>query len=30
MKRFRDFLDVIGLVAGAAVFVVFLALMAFH
>jgi len=26
----REFLDVIGLVAGAAVFVAFLALMAFH
>jgi len=30
MKRLREFLDVIGLVAGAAVFVAFLALMAFH
>lgn len=30
MKRFREFFDVIGLVAGAALFVGFLALMAFH
>lgn len=30
MKRFHEFLDVIGLVAGAAVFILFLALMAFH
>lgn len=30
MKRFRELLDVFGLVAGAAVFVAFLALMAFH
>jgi hypothetical protein len=30
MNRFREFVDVIGLVAGAAVFVGFLALMAFH
>jgi hypothetical protein len=30
MKRFHELLDVIGLVAGAAVFILFLALMAFH
>ena len=30
MKRFRELFDVIGLVAGAAVFIVFMALMAFH
>jgi len=30
MKRFRELFDVIGLVAGAAVFIAFLALMALH
>jgi hypothetical protein len=30
MKRFRDILDVIGLVGGAAIFVGFLTLMAIH
>ncbi len=30
MRRFRDVFDVLGLVGGAAIFVGFLALMAFH
>ena len=30
MRRFRDHFDVLGLLGGAAIFVGFLALMAFH
>ena len=30
MRRFRDSFEVLGLVGGAAIFVGFLALMAFH